>query len=172
VVSALVAHKQSDKLTAGVAVRYRSGQVDGETHATVGVDAGLVAEQLFDRDIRAAASTFLWNPGDGGSDEAEYAAAVDARVVGRDSTASARVGYSYSHSQQFSREQYVFVMGRLGGWVARAGVARAVAFGEPVTRLRLGVGLHYARYVLGVAREDSPAGLAPSYQFSLSASFR
>ena len=35
------------------------------------------------------------------------------------------------------------------------------------SRLRLGLGLHYSHYLVGVAREDGTAGLGANYQFLL-----
>ena len=49
---------------------------------------------------------------------------------------------------------------------------RTDAFGSRIWRSRLGVLLHYASYLIGVAREDNGAGLAASYQFSLTANLK
>jgi hypothetical protein len=52
--------------------------------------------------------------------------------------------------------------------VARAAIGRAGAGGSAVTRIRSGLAVYYARYVVGVAREEGISGLGPVYQFTLS----
>ena len=54
----------------------------------------------------------------------------------------------------------------------RGGLARQSAYGFSTTRLRLGLGLRYARYLVGVAREEGTAGLGSTYQFLLTTVFR
>jgi len=56
--------------------------------------------------------------------------------------------------------------------IARAGVARTEAFGHHDTVLRLGLALRYARYTVGLSREESAGGFDPTYQFVLSGIFR
>jgi hypothetical protein len=74
-------------------------------------------------------------------------------------------------SPGLTREHYLSSTGRLGVWEARLGVARIGAYGHVSTRARFAVGVHYGRYLVALAREDNPSGLAPSYQFTLTRSF-
>jgi len=159
-------------LTTGIAVRYRSGQVDDEQKSMVGLDGGLVAERLFGYDVRVGLSSYLWSPGSQGSEEAAFSGAVDAKVVGSDSTQRARVGYGYTVGDGAAGGHYLFLSGRLSRWIARVGVGRADAFGHHETTVRLGLGLRYARYTVGLSREDSAGGFDPTYQVVLSGLFR
>lgn len=170
VVSAVAARRAASHVTTGLALRWRTGQLDGERRGAVGLDAGVIADRLFGEDIRVGASSFLWRPGDEGTRETAATAAADARVLG-DSTFGGRLGYSYSYTRRQGREGYGFASANVGPVEARGGVARTTAFGTASTRLRLAVGVRYARYVVGIAREDYPSGLAPSYQFLLSSTF-
>ena len=82
-----------------------------------------------------------------------------------------RAGLSWQHDQGSGNEGYVYASGRAGIFDVRGGVARRTAFHESTSRLRLGLGLRYARYVVGVAREDGTAGIGASYQFLLTTTF-
>ena len=169
VLSATGARRSRGNTTIGLAVRYRSGLLDASRQNALGLDGGVIVDSLVGRDVRVGLSSFLWRPGTGDGDETAVAAAVDGHVFGSDSTASGRVGYSYTYSDRLLREHFVFASGRLGVWEGRGGIARASAFGDQATRVRLGIGLHYARYTVGVAREDNSSGLSPTYQFTLTA---
>ena len=46
------------------------------------------------------------------------------------------------------------------------------AYSDREMRLRLGLGLHYAHYTVGLARDENGAGLSPTYQFTISAILR
>ena len=70
------------------------------------------------------------------------------------------------------RGHYVFASGRFVRWIARVGVARTSAFGHTDTALRLAIALRYARYTVGLSREESAGGFDPTYQFVLSGIFR
>jgi len=166
------ARRTVEHVTSGIAVRYRTGEVDGVQRATVGLDGGLVAERLFGYDARLGVSSFLWSPGAGGSEEAAYSGAVDARIVGVDSMRQLRGGYSYTAADEASAGHYVFMSGRLARWLGRVGVARSAPYRHEATTVRLGLGLRYARYTVGLSREDSPGGFDPTYQFLLSGIFR
>ena len=172
VLSLTGARRSIDHVTSGVAVRYRTGQVDGVRRSTVGLDGGLIAERLLGRDIRVGVSSFLWGPGAGDSKDAAFSAAADARVVGPDSVHQARVGYAYTAADGASEGHYVFASGRYARWIARAGISRTALFGARDTSLRLALGLRYARYTVGLSREESAGGFDPTYQFVLSGEFR
>jgi hypothetical protein len=171
VVSAQAARPVARHAAAGVALRYAHGELDRERRGGVGIDAGMVAENLLGIDGRAALATFLWRPGQGSDGGAALTAAVDFRVAGRDSLRQVRAGYAYSHAAGLSREHFVSASGRLGPLEGRLGVARTWMSARGETRPRLAIGLHYARYLVSVAREESPSGLSPVYHFTLVATF-
>jgi hypothetical protein len=164
--------KQSlDHLTSGLSLRYRAGEVDGDRRATVGLDGGLILDHLFGHDIRAGASSFLWGLGARSSDDATFSGAVDARVIG-DTTRQARIGYSYTVGDGASTGHYLFASGRYARWIVRAGIARTSAYGADDTALRLALGVRYARYTVGLSREESAGGFDPTYQFVLTGTFK
>lgn len=172
VLSLTAARRTLQHVTSGVAVRYRSGQIDGDRRSTIGLDGGVVAERVFGYDARVGFSSYLWSPGSGGTEEASFSGAVDARVFGTDSTGQARAGYGYTFAEGASDDHYVFVSGHVSRWIARAGVAHRDAYGHRETTLRLAVGLRYARYTVGLSREESAGGFDPTYQVVLSGIFR
>lgn len=173
VYSAVVTRKTQGFLSTGVAVRYRVGELDQDRRAALGVDGGVLAEGLSARDVRLGVSTFLWRPGASTTtDRTTFSAAGDFRAAGHDAARELRTGYSFAYTPAVASEQYLFGSGRAGPFEARAGMARAVRFGDAIWRLRLGVGLHYARYALGIAREEAGAGLDPTYQFTLSSAYK
>jgi len=173
VYSAVATRRTKEFLSTGVAVRYRVGQLDQDRRAALGVDGGVLAEGLFGRDVRLGVSTFLWRPGaPTTSDRPTFSAAGDFRAAGRDERRELRAGYGVAYTPSATSEQYLFGSGRAGPLEARAGLARAVRFGDASWRLRLGVGLHHARYALGIAREEAGAGLDPTYQFTLSSAYK
>jgi hypothetical protein len=172
VLSLTGARRSLKHVTSGVVVRYRTGEVAGTRRSTFGLDGGVLAERVFGYDARIGVSSFMWGPGAGDGDDASFSTAADARVVGADSTRQARVGYSYTFNDAASASHYVFASGRYSRWIARAGVARTSAFGNRDTALRLALVLRYARYTVGLSREESAGGFDPTYQFVLSGIFR
>ncbi|HSA57983.1 MAG TPA: hypothetical protein VLE53_19880 [Gemmatimonadaceae bacterium] len=171
VVSAHAARRTAGPATAGVAVRYQRGELDLERRGGVGIDAGVVAENLLGIDGRLAAATFLWRPGTRSREGAAFTGAFDARALGADTLRELRAAYSYSHAPGRSREHFVWLMGRLGPVEGRVGAARTFAASHRTTRARLAIGLHHARYLVAVAREESPFGLSPVYHFTLVTTF-
>ena len=172
VLSLTGARRSLEHVTSGVAVRYRSGEVDGMRRSTFGLDGGVIADRLLGYDARVGVSSFMWGPGAGDSKDASFSAAFDARVFGPDSTRQARVGYSYTFDDAAPTGHYIFTSGRYSRWIARAGVVRTSAFGNSDTVIRLALGLRYARYTVGLSREESAGGFDPTYQFVLSGIFR
>jgi len=172
VVSLTGARQSSGHITSGVAVRYRTGEVDGVHRSTFGLDGGLLVDRLFGIDARLGVSSYMWGPGAGEGSDASYSGAFDTRVIGTDSMRQARVGYSYTAGEASAGGHYVFLAGRYSRWIARVGVARTSAFGASDTALRLALVLRYARYTVGLSREESAGGFDPTYQFVLSGVFR
>lgn len=172
VVSLTGARQSLDHVTSGVSVRYRTGEIDGMRRSTFGLDGGILADRLFGYDARVGVSSFMWGPGAGDSKDASFAGAVDAKVIGPDSVRQARVGYSYSFEDAASNSHYVFASGRYSRWIARAGIARTSAFDHTDTAIRFALGVRYARYTVGLSREESAGGFDPTYQFVLSGIFR
>ena len=95
----------------------------------------------------------------------------DLRVFGRDTLGEARAGYAAAFTENVAREHYVFVSGRWRSIEVRGGPAHLEAYGNGEWRFRIGAGLHHARYVVGLAREDTGAGLSPMYAFTLTSTF-
>ena len=171
-ISLHAAQRRTEHLSAGLALRYRTGQLDGDEHGELGADAGVLASDLGPRDVRIGASTFLWQPAGAAEANATFHAGADIRVMGPDSTREGRLGYGFGYTLRGAREHYGVISGRLSRLSGRLGTAYSEEFGYYEWRLRLGVGLHYARYVVGVVREENGAGMAPVYQFTLSALIR
>jgi hypothetical protein len=175
--SATIARLNARRVLAGLAVRYRDGQLDRERRGAFGLDAGALVEHLPILDASFGAATFLWQPGgSGGTGDARGAGAVvnlaaDLRILGRAQLRQLRAGYSLLADGRY-REHFAFATARVGVWEGRAGLARADAYGQQPWRTRLGIVLHYEPYGVGVAREENGAGLGASYQFTLNASIR
>lgn len=166
------ARESAHHVTTGIALRYRTGEVDGVTRSTFGLDGGVVVDRLLGFDARLGVSSFLWGPGSGEGQDASFSGALDSRVIGADSTRQARLGYSYTAGEGAAGGHYVFASGRFSRWIARVGVARTSAYGTADTSLRLALILRYARYTVGLSREESAGGFDPTYQFVLSGVFR
>ncbi len=167
VLSLTAARRSQAHFVTGVALRYRTGQIDAVRRGALGIDGGVVADGLSSRDLRVGLSSFLWRPGAASRERTSLELAGDGRIAGTGPRLEARAGYAFSSTEAHAREHYVFTSARSGNWEGRAGLARSFAFGETSSRIRLGLDLHYARYTVGIAREDTGAGLAPTYQFAL-----
>ncbi len=156
----------------GVAARYRTGTLDLQHGSATSVDAGFVIDHFLRTPLRLAASTFLFAPERRAAEPATYLTAADLPVFRRDTTWEWRAGYAMSNTEGHGHDNYVFASGRYRQLDARGGVAESVQFGNTTRRLRLGLALHYARYSVGIAREENGAGLSATYQFALTSVFR
>lgn len=152
----------------GVALRRRSAVVDIVSGSATSLDIGGVVTRPAGLPLRAALSSFLLSPSRG-IERASILGAIEGYlpVIAYD----LRSGVSWQHDEGGGDEGYVYASGRTSLIELRGGLARRSAFGTTTTRLRLGVGLRYARYLVGVAREDGTAGLGASYQFLLTTAF-
>jgi hypothetical protein len=159
-------------VTAGMALRYRSGELDMSRSAALGLDAGVVGKVPVGNDVRVALSSYLWRFGSEEGDRPALAAATDVRLAGSTDVHELRAGYSLVATRELGRDDYLHVGGRSGRFMARGGLLRATAFDVVTWGSRLGIGLQHARYVIAFAREERETGLPPSYQFTLTTSFK
>lgn len=168
-----VARRTGRRIVSGIALRYRHGELDERRAGAFGVDAGVIARNLPFRDASVGAASFLWHPGGADGDPVTLNLATDLRVLGTGEAKQLRAGYAFSATGSQLREHTGTATGRWGMWEGRVGLGRADAYGawEP-WRTRLGILVHYAPYVVGVAREENGAGLSAIYQFSLKATLR
>ena len=162
-----MAREATSHVTWGVALRARGGQVDFERGAGVSLDGGVVVAHLPLLDARFGASTFLASPWSGGRERATAMASVDARIAGTDSARTARAGIAASTTRGAGNDVFVFGSGRYHMWELRGGVVRTAAYAGTNYRARVAVAVHHAGYTVGIAREGTPSGLPPTYQFVL-----
>jgi hypothetical protein len=157
------------KVSWGAALRMRSGQIEFEKRRGASIDVGVVADGFTPIDLRFGAATFLWSPFASSEEPPTLLLAADARVAGANPMRTARVGASVTSTSGRSSEQFAFGSLRFDAWELRGGPVRSFAYGTSNTRARIALGVRYGGYSVGVAREGSPSGLAPTYQFVLSA---
>ncbi len=166
--SASAARELVPHVTAGISARYREGRADRQVQHAVAADLGIIIHNLPLLDARIALSSFLWRPGRELDDRPAFVAATDIRLMGvRDR--ETRLGYSYNSVNLGAKERGPFVAWRFDRVDLRGAYLRTSVSGRTVSRIRSGLALHYARYVVGVAREEGASGLGPLYQFTLSA---
>lgn len=166
----LSAARRVGPVSVGASVRHRRGTADARRDGATSVDVGVHAERMGGLPIRAGAATFLSSPGGSGRELRSLVAALEAPVV-RDSTYEGALGYSFLHTQRYGHEHYLYGSARWWRLHGLAGLAQHEGSVSRTRRLRLGLGLQYARYEVGLAREESGGGLGASYQFTLTATF-
>jgi hypothetical protein len=164
----LMAARRVGPVTLGAALRVRNGRLDDISRHAVSLDVGVISRGLGSRDIRLAASTFLASALSNEHERAQLLTAIDARLVGRDSLRTSRIGASYTAGDGLTRETFGYAAARWARLEGRIGAARTEAFGHTNWRGRLGVAFHHRGYVIGVAREEGAGNLSASYQFTLS----
>ncbi|MEP6493596.1 MAG: hypothetical protein ABJF01_13005 [bacterium] len=169
-ISAAAAYTRGN-LTLGTALRYRYGTVISDHGSAVGLDGGAILDRVARTPLRIAVSTFLLTPSRT-ANEATYLAAADIPVFQRDSSFVVRGGYSISHTEGRGREDYVFGTSSYRQLDISGGVSTMTLFGNMSRRTRLGFGLRFAGYMVGVGREDGAAGISASYQFLVKRTFR
>ncbi|HEY0931507.1 MAG TPA: hypothetical protein VGE27_16410 [Gemmatimonas sp.] len=155
-------------LTVGAAVRWRYGRADQVTGNALAADLGAVLHDLPWRNARVAVSSFLWRPGREIDDRPALLTAADLRVAGTTTEREVRAGFAYDNVNRGAQEAGPFVSARRDRVEARLAHLRTDVGGESVNRLRFGLSLYYARFAVGVAREEGVSGLGAVYQFTLS----
>lgn len=166
--SATAARSLAPHLTAGLAIRWREGRADQEVNSAIAADVGAVLHDLPWRNARVAVSSFLWRPGRESEDRPALVAAIDARVLGESALREFRLGVSQNTVNRGASERGPFASVRLDRLEARAGIVQVSARADRRIRVRSGLAVNYARYVVGIAREEGLSGLGPIYQFTLS----
>ncbi len=172
-VSLTTAQRVLPHVTAGVAARWRQGRADQDVRSALAADVGIIVDELPLLDARVALGTFLWRPGREVEDRPLVTAATDVRVAGHSSKEEIRLGMAAQGTTRGVQDRTVQEIGpfgsaRFGPLEARAALPTVRGTGERVTRARFAIALHYARFVVGVGREDSSVGLGPLYQITLS----
>lgn len=165
--SGIIARRFSPHFVGGIAVRFRSGQVDNLRRSAVSADFGVLAENFTSRDVRLGASTFLLRLNGASGERTSFLIGGDARILGSDSSRTIRAGYSLMDTPQLSVEHYAVAVVRWDRWELRGGPVRTEVYGASNVRLRLGVAIRHRGYSVGIAREESANGLAPTYHFTL-----
>lgn len=167
-ISLTAARQVIPHLRVGVAARYRDGRTELIVRSAIAADLGVVVDSLTKHKIRFAVSSFLWRPGQERDDQPVFVSAVDARLFTNEALPDLRLGYSRNAVSGGSREHGPFASLRYGPIEGRAALVITNAYGERDLRARSGLALHYARYVVGIGREEGVGGLGPLYQFTLS----
>ena len=151
-------------LSLGAAARYRRGTLDAGNRGALSVDGGLILNRVARTPARISLSTFLFSPWRS-REATTYLIAADAPIIRRDSTFQLLGGYSWAATQSRGRDQYVSANATYRRFEAGVGVLQTTDFDEAARRVRLGLGLHYADYMLSLAREEGAGGFGASYQF-------
>lgn len=155
----------------GIALRSRNGRLDTVSRTSTSMDFGLVADHLTPLDLRVGASSFLLSPSALQRETASLLLGADVRVFGRDTSRTVRAGYSFQRANGLYSEHFVYGAARWAMFEARAGSVETAIYGQTNWRMRMGIAFRYAGYTVGVAREETPNGFAPSYQFTLNSVF-
>jgi hypothetical protein len=169
--SVTAARRNTRNVSVGIALRARTGTVAGMRHTALAVDGGILADNLW-RDARLGVASFLWRPAQTEDERTALHLAGDLRVWGTSPLQEARAGIAADFTERDERLEFIYTSGRSGPIAVRLGLAREVRWRAGPWRTRLGVGLHYEKYIVGVAREDGVAGLGPVYQFNINATYR
>lgn len=163
----IAASRRQQRLSVGVAIRYRTGTMGDEHGRRIGADAGVHADSLLGLPVRAGATTFLWQPANASDEQSAFAAGLDGDIFALGNT-TARLGYSLTVMPKGSNEHYGFGAIVAGPWEGATGLARRRLMGEVEWSMRLGVAVRHSRYRVGVAREGMRDGIGGIYQFTLS----
>ncbi|MEP6780251.1 MAG: hypothetical protein ABJC26_10200 [Gemmatimonadaceae bacterium] len=171
-ISASVARQVVPHVTMGMAARYRDGRTDQEDGSAIAGDVGILIDSLPWHSIRVAASSFLWRPGRERDDQPVFLSSIDARLLPHETGPNVRLGYQRNVVKAGSVEHGPFASVQVELLEVRGAYVMTRVFGHANSRLRTGIALHYARYSVGIGREEGVSGLAPLYQFTLSSSVK
>lgn len=166
--SATVARSLLPHVTLGLAARYRTGRADIESRSALAADVGVIVDSLPWHSARIALSSFLWRPGQERDDQPAFLAAADLRVFRSPTAPDFRLGYSRNAVYEGSTEHGPFASFQTGPLEVRAAYVNTRVYGHANSRARSGLALHFARYSVGIGREEGAGGLGPLYQFTLS----
>ena len=168
--SASAARRNTRNVSVGLSLRARTGSIGGARRTAVAVDGGVLLDSLW-RDARIGVASFLWRPAQTGDERTTIHVAGDLRVWGTSGLREARAGVSADFTEPDERLEFLYASGRNGPFAVRLGVARAVRWDNGPWRARLGVGFHYDKYVVAVAREEGADGIGAVYQFTINATY-
>ena len=168
--SVSAARRNTKNVSVGLSLRARTGAMGGARRTAVGVDGGVLLDSLW-RDARVGVASFLWRPAQTGSERTTLHVAGDLRVWGTSAVREARAGLAADFTEPDERLEFLYASGRHGPLALRLGVARTVRWENGPWRARLGVGVHYDKYVVAVAREEGANGLGAVYQFTINATY-
>jgi hypothetical protein len=164
------ARRNTRNVSVGLALRARTGSMGGARRTAVAVDGGVLVDSLWG-DARIGVASFLWRPAQTGDERTTLHVAGDLRVWGTSEMRQARAGVSADFTEPDERLEFLFASGRHGPLAVRLGLARTVRWENGPWRARLGVGFHYDKYVVALAREEGPHGLGAIYQFTINATY-
>jgi hypothetical protein len=170
VVSVGVARRVDAHFVAGAALRWHTGNVEGQRGSVLATDAGVVLDHLTGQDVRLAASTFLATFRL--DDSPVLAFAGDVRVAGADSSRAVRAGMAYQRTRNADTELYPYLEGRFMSVTARGGLVRVDEFSSATWHMRFAVALQHDGYTLSLVREENEGGLNPTYQIAVTSVFR
>ncbi len=164
------ARRNTRNVSVGLALRARTGSMGGARRTAVAVDGGVLVDSLWG-DARIGVASFLWRPAQTGDERTTLHVAGEWRVWGTWEMRPARAGVSADFTEPDERLEFLFASGRHGPLAVRLGLARTVRWENGPWRARLGVGFHYDKYVVALAREEGPHGLGAIYQFTINATY-
>lgn len=170
-ISGVITKRLFPNVTLGGALRLRQGTADTASAHALAADVGVIIDSLPLRSARVGVSSFLWRPGREVDDRPALVAAGDFRVVGR-GTGELRAGYTFNGVNRGAKESGPYAVATIGPVEARGTYSMTRFAGRSLSRVRSGLALHYARFTVGVAREEGASGLGPIYQFTLSSIVR
>jgi hypothetical protein len=163
------ARRNTRNVSVGLSLRARTGILAGARRTAVAVDGGVLVDSLW-RDARFGVASFLWRPAQT-EERTTIHVAGDLRVWGTSELREARAGLAADFTEPDERLEFLYASARNGPLAARLGLARTVRWQAGPWRTRMGVGFHYDKYVVGVAREEGAEGIGPVYQFTISATY-
>jgi hypothetical protein len=164
------ARRNTRNVSVGLSLRARTGAIGGARRTGVAVDGGVLIDSLW-RDARLGIASFLWRPAQTGDERTTLHVAGDLRVWGTSAAREARAGVAADFTEPDERLEFLYASGRQGPLAVRLGLARTVRWENGPWRARLGVGFHYDKYVVAVAREEGAHGLGAVYQFTINVTY-